>query len=264
MRKYFCVSDVHGFYDKMIEALDNNGFDKDNPDHIFVSCGDLLDRGNQPMQCLSFVNQLPADRKILILGNHETLMDDMLKRGEPEQHDYHNGTLLTVFDSYQLLKKVTLETTLGQTFKWFSKLKAWKTYRSSLIDFYETNKYVFVHGWIPCNRNDPVKYHTKGVKYTFNEDWKNGDWDSARWLNGMDAWHQGVRIPGKTIVCGHWHASFGNSKYHNDGVEFPDKYNTDLKQHYANFSPFIDDGIMAIDACTVLSHKVNCVVLEGE
>ena len=48
MKKYFVVSDVHGFYDEMKKALDNAGFDIANPDHIFVSCGDLLDRGRQP------------------------------------------------------------------------------------------------------------------------------------------------------------------------------------------------------------------------
>lgn len=45
--KYFIVSDVHSFYDEMMTALNESGFDKTNPDHIFVSLGDLLDRGDQ-------------------------------------------------------------------------------------------------------------------------------------------------------------------------------------------------------------------------
>lgn len=42
MKKFFVVSDVHGFYDEMIEALNKAGFDKNNKDHVFISCGDLL------------------------------------------------------------------------------------------------------------------------------------------------------------------------------------------------------------------------------
>ena len=66
MKKYFVVADVHGFYDEMIKALNENNFDINNPDHIFISLGDLLDRGRQPRECLDFVNNLPDDRKILI------------------------------------------------------------------------------------------------------------------------------------------------------------------------------------------------------
>lgn len=41
-RKYFVVSDVHSYYKELMKALNENGFDKDNPSHVFVSCGDLL------------------------------------------------------------------------------------------------------------------------------------------------------------------------------------------------------------------------------
>jgi len=78
MATYFCVSDVHSFYDEMIEALDNAGFDIENPNHIFISLGDLLDRGPKPKECLEFVNRLPKNRKILIKGNHERLMEQCI------------------------------------------------------------------------------------------------------------------------------------------------------------------------------------------
>ena len=58
----------------------------------------------------------------------------------------------------------------------------------------------------------------------------------------------------QTIVCGHWHCSYGHHIV--DGTpEFGDG---------ANFNPFYADGIIAIDACTAASHKVNVVVLEDE
>ena len=74
MATYFVVSDVHSFYNEMMYALVKAGFDKDNKNHIFVSLGDLLDRGPDAVKCLEFVNSLPVERKILIKGNHERLM----------------------------------------------------------------------------------------------------------------------------------------------------------------------------------------------
>ena len=53
-------------------------------------------------------------------------------------------------------------------------------------------------------------------------DWRNADkimWDKARWINGIEAAHAGIIEPGKIIVCGHWHCSFGHSRYENDGGE---------------------------------------------
>lgn len=57
----------------------------------------------------------------------------------------------------------------------------------------------------------------------------------------------------KTIVCGHWHTSYGHSKYEHKGSEFGED---------ADFSPYYGPGIIAIDACTAFSGKVNCLVIE--
>lgn len=57
----------------------------------------------------------------------------------------------------------------------------------------------------------------------------------------------------KTIVCGHWHASYGHSRIEERGSEFgPD----------ADFTPYIAPGIIAMDACTAQSGFVNCVVID--
>ena len=57
----------------------------------------------------------------------------------------------------------------------------------------------------------------------------------------------------KTIVCGHWHTSYGHSKYEHKGTEFGED---------ADFSPYYAPGIIAIDACTAFSGMVNCLVIE--
>ncbi len=251
--KLFIFSDVHGFYDELQLALNNAGFDINNPDHIIVSCGDLLDRGTKPMQCLKFVNGIPDNRKFLICGNHEVLLNECLDRGDFLQHDYHNGTAqtvsdigdygLTTFNIYDMFNKVRHNKELNR-------------YMESVIDYAKIKNNVFVHGWIPCKINDPNKYHARDLVYTFDENWERGDWDRARWINGADAWQNGVRIDGCTIFCGHWHCSWPRKYIEKTGVEF------DTNETKADFSPWYGDGICCIDACTAYSHKVNVVVLD--
>ena len=76
----------------------------------------------------------------------------------------------------------------------------------------------------------------------------------------MEQWSHGRIIKDKTIVCGHWHTSWGHSRLHNLGVEFKNKYNDSEKEEH--FEPFIDKGIIALDQCVVYSGIMNCVVLE--
>ena len=60
---------------------------------------------------------------------------------------------------------------------------------------------------------------------------------------------QKVFIPGKQIVCGHWHACDFNTYFNND-------------EKYKNHDPYITDEFIALDACTVLSKKVNVIIIE--
>ena len=249
MKTYFVFSDVHGFYTKLQETLIEVGFDIDNQEHIIISCGDLLDRGNEPMQCLEFVNFMYSQgRAILIRGNHEDLIEDLFQRGEFESHDYHNGTAQTCID---LVGDITISDA-DEIIPTASQNKLYKEYSSHLIDYYELGKYVFVHGWIPCHTN------YKTYKKEPIPDWKVGSWSKARWENGMEAWSDGVRLDGKTIVCGHWHTSWGHSVIDGTCKEFSEN------KEEEDFSPFIHEGICAIDACTAYSGKVNVYVIEED
>ena len=223
-------------------TLNKKGFDKNNPNHVLISLGDLLDRGPDPIKCLEFVNSLP--RKILIKGNHEDLLDEAIKRKIFLSHDFHNKTVDTALkisniryeDDFTVLEKMASN-------------ELWNTYYNSCIDFAETDKYIFVHGWIPTTEN--------------SSDWRDGDWEKARWLNGMQEWSIGNRPQDKTVYCGHFHASYGHHYIHNKGPEWNDDlcallcgYATISKK--ANFKTFKDTGIRALDACTVVSGFCNC------
>ena len=77
----FAVSDIHGHYTALMNALGVAGFDENNENHIFVSCGDLFDRGRENAEVYDFVKKL--QRKILIKGNHEDGLVRILKRPFP-------------------------------------------------------------------------------------------------------------------------------------------------------------------------------------
>ena len=92
------------------------------------------------------------------------------------------------------------------------------------------------------------------VNSTFN-DWHNADekdWKCARWMDYLSGIDFNVKLPDKTIVCGHRSTRYGNSGYLN--IEDPDRL----------FDPFYYAGLIAIDATTVLSGKVNCIILEDD
>ena len=241
MKKYFVVADIHSFYDEMISALAEKGYDKEDPDHILVSLGDLFDRGESPLESLQFVNSIPSERKVLISGNHEDLLLDCLARESFLERDFYNGTADTVYKLAGEEGRKLAERNERFLFAVVRDDPELKKYFSELRDYAEIGDYIFVHGWLPARKNAP------------DHDWRLGSWREARWFNGMEKWRQGARPEGKTVVCGHYHTSWGHSVLEKNGTEFGEK---------ADFSPFIAEGIIAIDACTAYSHRVNCIVLE--
>ena len=248
MKQYFIVADVHSYYDEMMKALNAKGWDQNNPDHIFVSLGDAFDRGPQSREMMDFLMSLPEDRRIFIMGNHEILMDMMIHRGGALYHDISNGTLQTAQDltGYDYDEDACAAMLKDQD---------WKDYFNECQFYAEVGDNIFVHGWIPCGES--AKYGNANFYY-YMPYWRKESartWVEATWVNGMRAWQQGVREYGKTIWCGHWHTSWGHAYLHKYGVEWPEDGGK------AHFSPFKDEGIVAMDACTAFSHKVNCEVI---
>lgn len=249
MPKFFVCSDIHSFYTPLKKALDSAGFDVNNPDHWLISCGDAFDRGYESEEVLHFLMSL--ERKILVKGNHDLLLDDLCMREFPYNHDFSNGTTRTVNDiggageGYAFDK--CCENTWNRT----------AAYRASLVNYFETENYIFVHSWIPVISKDgfPVHY-TRGRRFKFNPDWRNAsqhEWDAAMWGNPFDMADRGF-MPDKTIVFGHWHCSTGWAK-----AEGRSEFDYDAK-----FDPYYGDGFIAIDACTAYNGKCNVIVLEDE
>ena len=189
---------------------------------------------------------------IYIRGNHEDLLkqcvEEIYSYRMPGRHHFSNGTVKTICQF------------CGEN-EWIIYDPSWreKIYEimqpildfidENCVDYAEIGDYIFVHGWIPS--------------FSHLDDFRDADasdWEEARWLNGMEMWRNPKnRVDGKTIVCGHWHCSYGWSHIRQERKEFPPKNHKNWEK---SFEPFINDGIIAIDACTAYSGIVNCIVLE--
>ena len=248
MPKLYCISDVHGFYDEMIEALDKAGFDPNNEDHWLISCGDCLDRGSQPQEVIDYLSSLP--RCILVKGNHSDLIMDCLNRGFPYGNDMHNGTFRTILDLAPNAKTFESACIIAH--------EKVKPFVDKMVNYFETENYIFVHSWIPviCDDDLPA-YYTRNRKFKFTPDWRyayNYEWKDARWGNPFDLAANGLNQTGKTIVHGHW----GNSHFwaQEKGLsEYGDDACFNICEH---------NSCIGLDATTALSKRVNVLVLKDE
>lgn len=259
----YVMADVHGYYSIMKNVLDNKGFFESDENKL-VLCGDAFDRGVEALQMMNFLTELSEKgRLIYIRGNHEDLMENMLvdiKKGKAfiiasgMSHHYTNGTWDTalnitgmdeieaIHNEEQLLEKMYASDL-------FTKLLP------GCVDYYETDKYIFTHGFIPVEEMG----RGSNLLYLYNPEWRNAtkqEWDRARWLNGMRvACKHRIREEGKTIVVGHYNTSWGHHNISHKCQEWG---------RGAIFTPFEDteNGIIALDACTAVSKRINCIVIE--
>ena len=97
-KKIFAVSDIHGHCSLLKEALNEAGFDRYNPEHLLVCCGDYFDRGTENLNTLKFLDVI--DNKVLLKGNHEDMLLDIFETGRFKEHNYLNGTVETIVEFF--------------------------------------------------------------------------------------------------------------------------------------------------------------------
>ena len=252
MSKYFITSDVHGFFNELMVALNSKEFDVNNSDHKLIVLGDLFDRGPDNIKVYEFVKSL-GDRFIYVRGNHEDLLGDCVREivsgREVSEHHWHNKTVDTIAEFTQMNKNmfrgfVRWANVDQTTLEVMKPILDWIDEKS--VDCYELDDNMFVHGWIPSS---------------FRENWTKENWQRARWYNGMEMWKNGFCLEDKIIWCGHWCCSYGWSRIRQKYKEFPPK---NRKEWEKSFQPFVDDGIIALDSCASYSGFLNCVVYDEE
>lgn len=247
MPKFFVISDVHSFFDEMKKALDDAEFDPNNEDHWLISCGDALDRGPKSQEVIDYLMGL--DRCVLIAGNHDELIMDLLDRKYPYDADYHNGTFRSVVDLAPNAKTFYEACDIAYT--------KVKPFVDRMINYFETERFIFVHSFIALKCNDKLPaYYMRNRKFEYDPNWRhahNSAWKTAMWGNPYELAEKGL-LPDKTLVFGHYHTSWPRYKYEGK-PEFGDG---------ADFSVYYGDGYIAIDGCCAASGQINCLVLEDE
>ena len=205
--RYYVTSDVHGFYTPLRDILEKAGFFRDTEPHKLVVAGDLFDRGGEAAALQDFIlGLLERDEVILVRGNHEDLFVELVTtdHGVSLGHHLSNGTYDTAIQLTGYTKRKAILNPLAFA-RAARETPYYKTILRSMVDYYEKN-YIITHGWIPCVRDG-----LGGLAYI--GDWREASrrsWRQARWINGMDAVRT-VCEDDKTIVCGHWHTSYGHA-----------------------------------------------------
>lgn len=240
--KYFVVSDTHGFTTLFRRAVRESGFERGNPDHMLVHLGDCFDRGYENVEMLDYLDTIK--NKIMIRGNHEDLLLNVLDTRKIGLRDLHNGTDITVaqfFGQESISNEGKVSTAEDPETE-----RRIRDFIGGMLNYYETANYVFTHGWVPL---DTEADDGPAVR----QDWRDAGeytWEGARFLEWQQTYAKNLTIPGKTIVCGHRPAAFG---YYFDPSREPD-----------DFSAFRGKGVIAIDASTMRSGKVNLIVIEDD
>ena len=224
--KLFVVSDIHGHATLLKDALNNAGYDKENNNHLLICCGDLFDRGTENLEVLKFFERI--DRKIMIKGNHEERMLEILESGWLGDHDFMNGTTETIREFFGKYSIININETIDFSGK-TSMINRLSGFINEMRDYYETENYIFLHGWLPNEYGKVLK------------DWRNADeghWSKGRWTWWTKGCDMARNNESKTIVCGHYPTPNGDI--------------------------YKENNVIAIDAGTSTKGKVNVLMIEDD
>jgi len=225
--KYFVVSDIHSFYKELKSALKQAGFEKTNKNHTLIVCGDVFDRGSETLEVFKFLTSIPKKRLILVKGNHEDLYKELLAKKFPDSYDFSNHTVDTFCHIagysaevmkaeywyklnednpyeriHQVWQEILKEVKASKITEWISGPQ-WK-------NFYELDKYIFVHSFIPLRNVDGLpSWYINNRRFEYFPDWRENatdmEWYDSRWGCPYQQWLDGYfKEKDKVLVCGHW------------------------------------------------------------
>jgi serine/threonine protein phosphatase 1 len=190
MKKYFVITDIHAEYEMMMMALIEAGFELENPEHIIITLGDNLDRGNGGHNVIIFLSMLyKQDRLLGVLGNHDNFILQWIDGNKSSVHYniQYNGFGSTIdlarkeeHEAYNTIKDIEK---LGKEF--VLQYPYFVKFLRNCPLFLEFDKHIFVHGAL----NFKLK------------DWRKTKIEFATWE--YQSQHPVPKELGKTIVVGH-------------------------------------------------------------
>lgn len=227
----YCVSDIHGAYDKFRRLLDLIKFSDSD---TLISCGDIIDKGQDSVRLLKFIASMPNAR--CINGNHEYTF---LK--------YYWGLMKGSPDNFDLILK-----RLREYFPNDGNLLDWDIvdWIESRPFFIEENDYICVHAGVPLDENNrllPLEKATR-EQLVYDRNFKNPD------LEIKDS---------KCVLFGHTPTSYilnGESKiiaYRRREAQRNSYKITDFYKIHLDTGTWLDGvlGCFCIDNCSVYYVK---------
>ena len=148
----------------------------------------------------------------MIKGNHEQLYLKLLAKDYPDYYDFTNGTVATFCQVADMLDSPTANLPMlnylyynvdDDTDKYWKSIRA-KVAKSDITawlksdiwkNYYEVDKFIFVHGFIPVIESDWRKYATRS-------DWESSAW-CCPWRHYLTGYFDKEAASGKVLVCGH-------------------------------------------------------------
>lgn len=238
-KQYFIFSDVHGEYNGLIKALENKGFEYDNPEHILLSLGDNFDRGSQNYSVAKFlIKYWKLDRFIGIMGNHDEFYDDFIKNNSDFNIIYNGfGQTLRNWSGISDISDYEIRTERIKILKAIDdRLPELNDFIDSFVDKVELGKYVFTHAG-----------YSKDVSFIDRKLWYLNNWSKTpefiKYFNPKD----------KIYVFGHYGAKLLNETFFpNEQKEIDDIFISE------------DGHFIGIDATSILTKKVNVLVYDEE
>lgn len=254
--KFFVVSDVHGEYRALRDALAEAGYEYNNPTHIFVSLGDDFDRGPNSSGVAQMISVM--HHKVLIMGNHEEMfkkfLQDKMSEKELAFNCLYNGfdkTLISFLSSGEFPRDMKEVERVRNYINHFYKDIVY----GSRVYYYETKHFIFCHAGIE-NR----------------EDWQNTPKDYMLW-DVKDSCKPLCNVK-KAVVIGHNGTSQIREDARTQGYYAARRHGEErvfsqgdvCRVHaYGNndeHSIYISDNKIAIDGSVGVSKKVNVLVIE--
>lgn len=262
----FVFSDPHGCLNATLEGLKQVGYDETNPYHKLICLGDFTDRGEQTLALYQYLYELETTgRAIVLAGNHTKFLIEYLDGTVISPFNYiNNGVDETLadflhrtrpFESWCMIDENINIPTNGDFARWitqarreineeYPELLPWL---KSLPRYVETEHFIGVHGAIDVAVDD--WHYPRCNRYTLY-DWDALDFDDGSFFKAN------IINTNKTIIIGHFGTYHLREKYPNLTKEDKgDMYDILIR----------DDGrIIALDATTNLSGKINVLVLKDE
>lgn len=239
--KYFVFSDIHGRCFLLKQALKDAGFDAANSDHCVIGLGDYFDRGPESKEVMEYLMSLP--NKVLLMGNHDLYLIEMIRRGWIAKHDAHNGVLETLASFNPDMTKAEIVEHQEKAIKTIVEAGILDFFKS-MPYYFKTKQFIFTHAWLP--------------NYIPFEQAPDFVWQEAIQAFGYNLFLDQIQNSlvvlaetGRRLVLGHWYTIYLRKFVANDYAE-----NLHDIWYYKN--------IIAIDGCTEVSRQVNIFTFEDE